>query len=110
MCRRGDETLSLDVIRESALGPGHYLGQPQTLELMETDYLYPDLADRSAPGLWEEEGSLDIMARAEASAREVLSRHYPEYIDAAADAAIRAKFPIRLAAEEMRAGNPRWVA
>ncbi|MCP4982323.1 MAG: trimethylamine methyltransferase, partial [Gammaproteobacteria bacterium] len=45
-----DETLSLEVIREVALGPGHYLGQPQTLELMETDYLYPDLADRSAPG------------------------------------------------------------
>ena len=105
-----DETLSLDVIREAALGPGHYLGQPQTLELMETDYLYPDLADRSAPGLWEEEGSLDIMARAEQSAREVLSTHYPEYIDAQTDAAIRARFPIKLKVDDMRAGNPRWVA
>ena len=46
-----DDTLSLEVIRNAALGPGHYLGQPQTLELMETDYLYPELADRSAPGL-----------------------------------------------------------
>lgn len=105
-----DETLSLDVIREAALGPGHYLGQAQTLELMETDYLYPDLADRSAPGLWEEQGSLDIMARAEQSARELLASHYPEYIDARTDAAIRARFPIKLDIDDMRAGNARWVA
>ncbi|MCP4391971.1 MAG: trimethylamine methyltransferase, partial [Gammaproteobacteria bacterium] len=103
-----DETLSLDVIREAALGPGHYLGQPQTLELMETDYLYPDLADRSAPGLWEEEGSLDIMARAQQSVKQTLSSHYPEYIDAPTDAAIRDRFPIKLASADMRLGNSRW--
>ncbi len=103
-----DETLSLDVIREAALGPGHYLGQPQTLALMETDYLYPDLADRSTPGAWEEEGSLDIMARARASASEVLSEHYPTCIDEQTDAAIRARFPIRLDPADMRPGNNRW--
>ena len=31
-----DETLSLDVIREVALGPGPDLGHPQTLELMQS--------------------------------------------------------------------------
>jgi trimethylamine--corrinoid protein Co-methyltransferase len=103
-----DETLSLDVIREAALGPGHFLGQPQTLELMETDYLYPELADRSATGVWEEEGSLDIMARARQRVKEVLSTQYPAYIDAQTDAAIRAKFPIRLASSDMQAGNGRW--
>ncbi|MCP4768104.1 MAG: trimethylamine methyltransferase [Gammaproteobacteria bacterium] len=103
-----DETLSLEVIREAALGPGHYLGQPQTLELMETDYLYPDLADRSATGTWEEEGSLDIMARARQSVKEVLSSHYPDHIDAGADAAIRDKFPIKLKTTEMQADNGRW--
>ncbi|MCP4431726.1 MAG: trimethylamine methyltransferase [Gammaproteobacteria bacterium] len=103
-----DETLSLDVMREVALGPGHYLGQPQTLELMETDYLYPDLADRSAPGAWEEEGSLDIMARAEQSVKQILSTHYPDHIDPKTDEAIRAKFPIKLATEDMRPGNRRW--
>ncbi|MCP4335175.1 MAG: trimethylamine methyltransferase [Gammaproteobacteria bacterium] len=103
-----DETLSLDVIREAALGPGHYLGQPQTLELMETDYLYPDLADRSAMGTWEEEGSLDIMMRARQSVKEVLSSHYPDHIDTGVDAAIRDKFPIKLAPAEMQAGNDRW--
>ena len=103
-----DDTLSLDVIREAALGPGHYLGQPQTLELMETDYLYPELADRSATGVWEEEGSLDIMARARDGVKEVLSSHYPVHIDPQTDAAIRSRFPIRLAASDMQAGNGRW--
>ena len=103
-----DETLSLDVMREVALGPGHYLGQAQTLELMETDYLYPELADRSAPGAWEEEGSLDIMQRAHDSVKQILSSHYPEYIEAQTDAAIREKFPIRLARSDMQAGNSRW--
>ena len=103
-----DETLSLDVIREAALGPGHYLGQPQTLELMETDYLYPELADRSAPGAWEEEGSLDIMARARASVGEVLSSHYPACIDEKTDTAIRARFPIKIDPADMRPGNGRW--
>jgi len=103
-----DETLSLDVMREAALGPGHYLGQPQTLELMETDYVYPELADRSAQGAWEEEGSLDIMSRAQSSVQQTLSSHYPEYIDTKAEASIRADFPIKLGTADMRTGNARW--
>ncbi len=103
-----DATLSLDVIRDVALGPGHYLGHSQTLELMETDYLYPDLADRSAAGAWEEEGSLDILARAQQSVKQVLSTHYPGHLDAQTDAAIRAKFPILLAVEDTQPGNDRW--
>lgn len=103
-----DETLSMDVMRDVALGAGHYLGQPQTLALMETDYLYPELADRSAPGAWEEEGSLDIMARAQQSVKQILSTHYPDHLDAKTDAAIRAKFPVRLATKDMQPGNGRW--
>ena len=97
-----DETLSLDVIREVALGPGHYLGHPQTLARMETDYLYPDLADRSAPGVWEAEGSPDMLQRAQERVREVLATHYPNHIDPKLDAAIRDKFPIVLPREVMR--------
>lgn len=103
-----DETLSLDVIREAALGPGHFLGQPQTLELMETDYLYPELADRSPIDVWEEEGSLDIMARANQRVKEVLSNHYPACIDPQTDTSIRNRFPIKLAPADMRPGNTRW--
>ena len=103
-----DETLSLDVMREVALGPGHYLGHSQTLELMETDYLYPELADRSAAGTWEQEGSLDIMQRAHDSVQQTLSTHYPVTIDPRTDAAIRNRFPIKLARQDMQIGTGRW--
>ncbi len=103
-----DATLSLEVMREVALGAGHYLGQSQTLELMETDYLYPELADRSTQDAWEEEGSLDMMARAEQAVRQVLSSYYPDHLDSQTDAAIRAKFPIRLMFEDMKPDNGRW--
>ena len=37
-----DQTLSIEVMREACIGgPGHYLGHPQTLARMQTDYLYP---------------------------------------------------------------------
>ena len=75
---------------------------------METDYIYPDLADRSAPGIWEEEGSPDIMKRAQASVKQVLSSHYPRHLDEKTDTSIRAKFPIRLDTKNMQAGNGRW--
>jgi trimethylamine--corrinoid protein Co-methyltransferase len=91
-----DETLSLDVIREVALGPGHYLGHQQTIERMETDFLYPHLADRSAPGVWEAEGSPDILQRAQEQVQQVLATHYPDHIDPKLDGAIRERFPIVL--------------
>ena len=51
-CVRGvdvtDDALSLDVFREVCIdGPGHYLGHDQTT-LMQTEYIYPSVSDRSA--------------------------------------------------------------
>ena len=103
-----EETLSLETIREAALGPGHFLGSKQTLQLMKSDYLYPALADRQSTGQWEQEGGKDAFARAHVSAKELLSKHYPAYLDADVDARIRARFPIVLAPQDMRAGNHRW--
>ena len=103
-----DETLSYQVIHDAVHGPGHYLGHPQTLELMETEYLYPEVADRATPDVWEEEGGADIRVRARERVRELLSSHYPEYIDAKTDAKIRARFPIHLPREAMRADCGRW--
>ena len=34
-----DETLSLEAIKQVALDPGHYLGHPQTLALMESRWV-----------------------------------------------------------------------
>lgn len=103
-----DETLSLDVIRAVVHGEGHYLRAGQTLGLMRTEYEYPSLADRTTPGEWEAAGSPDIRRRAGDRVREILSTHYPEYIDPAIDARIREQFPILLPREQMRPGNGRW--
>ena len=68
----------------------------------------PELGDRSPQGAWEEDGSKDMLARAHDKAVEVLSSHYPTYIDARTDAAIRERFPIRLPAEAMGPESGRW--
>jgi len=103
-----DETLSYDVIEDTVFGVGHFLNQPQTLELMQKEYLYPEVADRRTPGEWEVTGKEDVYELAHEKVKKILSSHYPEYIAAAADRKIRDKFPIRLTREEMRAGNGRW--
>jgi trimethylamine--corrinoid protein Co-methyltransferase len=103
-----DETLSYQVIEDTVFGIGHYLNQPQTLELMQKEYLYPEVADRRTPGEWELTGKQDIYELAHDQARQTLSAYYPDYISQEADRRIRDKFPIRLATEDMRPGNGRW--
>ncbi len=103
-----DETLSLEVIEEVVNGSGHFLDHPQTLALMETEYVYPTLADRSSPEEWEEKGRQDMRARARGRVRELLAAHYPAYIEPKADAAIRERFPIRLRRSDMQPDCGRW--
>jgi len=103
-----DETLSYDVIKDTVFGTGHFLNQPQTLELMQTEFLYPEIADRRTPGEWEAGGKQDIYELAHRKVTHVLSNHYPEYINPTADARIRATFPIRLDTGDMKPGNGRW--
>ena len=103
-----DETLSYDVIKDTVFGSGHFLNQPQTLALMRSEYEYPEVADRGTPAEWEEAGSLSMRQRAEERAKEILSSHYPVYIDPDVDRKIREKFPILLSPEDMRSGNGRW--
>jgi trimethylamine--corrinoid protein Co-methyltransferase len=103
-----DETLSYEVIRDVVHGPGHFLGQPQTLELMRSEYLYPEISDRSPIDDWEERGSPDIADVARIRVREMLSSYYPEYIEPAIDKKIRERFPILLDPADMQAGNGRW--
>ncbi len=103
-----EETLSYAIIDEVVHGEGHFLRQPQTLALMRSEYAYPEVADRGTPSEWEEAGSLNMRQRAGARANEILSSHYPEYIDPDVDRKIREKFPIVLSPEDMRPGNGRW--
>ena len=103
-----EETLSVDAIKQVALDPGHYLGHPQTLALMETEYLYPSLGDRTPHGAWIEEGSKDMLERAHDRVVEVLSSHYPNYLGREIDEAVRARFPIALEPAAIQPGNGRW--
>ena len=97
-CVRGievtDEALSIDTIAEVCLnGPGHYLGDPQTLSLMQTEYIYPAVADRTSPKEWAEIGKPDLIQKAIERKNRILSEAGPLF-DFATDQAIREKFRI----------------
>ena len=102
-----EETLSVNVIKDVAIGAGHFLGQKQTLDLMQSEFLYPKIADRSPPGEWEEEGSKDILERAHDTACKILSNNYPEHIKTEEDKKIRDRFPILLPLDAMKP-SARW--
>ena len=98
-----EEKLSFETIKDVCLnGPGHYLGSSQTLELMQTEYIYPGVGDRRSPNEWIEQGSTDVVARAAKKVREILLSHFPSHISEAVDAEIRARFPVRLARAGMQ--------
>jgi trimethylamine---corrinoid protein Co-methyltransferase len=90
------ETVAVNAIRDVVNGEGHYLGHPQTLERMETDYVYPQVADRQAPDGWAEDGSLDMLERARVKAREILRDHHPVYLGPSIDAELRSQYNIML--------------
>jgi trimethylamine---corrinoid protein Co-methyltransferase len=105
-----DETLSIEVIRDVCIGgPGHYLGHQQTLSLMQKEYVYPLLGNRMSPKEWNEAGKPDIIARASAKKREILSTFYPDYLPRAIDDAIRQHHAIKLPRQVMEPGDPRWM-
>lgn len=100
-----EESLSLDVIHEVCNGEGHYLGHPQTLALMESEYLYPHIAERATRRDWEQGGGLDMRERARRRAHEVLSASFPEVIPDATDRQLRNEFNILLPREVMLPGS-----
>ena len=100
-CVRGievdEDALSLEAIREACIGgPGHYLGSAQTLQRMQSDYVYPALADRTSPKEWAEKGKPDLVEKAQAKVRDILAAPSQARLDAATDAAIRKRFVIHL--------------
>ncbi len=100
-CVRGievtEDSVAVETIRATCLGgPGHYLGTEQTLGLMQTEYVYPALANRMSPKEWAEVDKPDLIegaiARKEAILQMPSNVRFPDDIDAK----IRERFPIHL--------------
>ena len=89
-----EETLGVAAIREAVMGEGHFLGSSHTMDAMQRDYIFPQLADRDPPITWAEKGAPDIWQRAREKAQAILAEHRPNYLSAAADAEIRARHRI----------------
>jgi trimethylamine--corrinoid protein Co-methyltransferase len=92
-----EDSVSLEVIRETCLtGPGHYLGSDQTLKLMQTEYIYPALGDRSSPKEWVENGKPDLLANATQRKEAILSDPSNALFDPETETALRSAFNIHL--------------
>ncbi|MGB0180734.1 MAG: trimethylamine methyltransferase family protein [Candidatus Puniceispirillales bacterium] len=91
-----DETLAMDDIRNVVMGEGHFLGQQTTLERMNSDFIYPDMADRSSVEEWLANGQPDIITKASIRTKTILETAPIAYIPAAIDQMIREQYDIRL--------------
>jgi trimethylamine--corrinoid protein Co-methyltransferase len=92
-----EDSLSIESLRSVCLdGPGHYLGHDQTINLMESEYVYPVIGDRKSPKEWIETGSNTIMDSARLKVKEILAQPRPDHLSAETDAAVRARFDILL--------------
>lgn len=89
--------LDLDLVESVVTGDGHYLGHPQTLELMRSEYVYPSLGDRASVAEWVDSGEPRLWDRAQSRVQEILAEGRPTHLSASTEAEIRSRFPIRLA-------------
>ena len=95
-----EQTLGFEVLKDVCLGnKGHYLGAGQTLEVMQTEYIYPEFANRLSPNEWNEQGKPVLIAKAVARKKEILSHYFPTHISDEIDIQIREQFPIHLPRE-----------
>ena len=107
-----DIETTLNSIRQTVEGDGHFLGHADTLKRMQTDYLYPDLMDRRTIEDWQDDGMKTILDHARMELDLRFSQRCTNGIDHAAngidhadgqiliedmiDIAIRDAFDIRL--------------
>jgi trimethylamine--corrinoid protein Co-methyltransferase len=100
-CVRGievtEDSVSLEAMKQVCLeGPGHYLGHSQTLGLMQSEYVYPAVADRTSPKEWVELGRPDLIQKATERKNRILAASNAPLFDPATDTAIRAAFKIHV--------------
>ncbi len=97
-----ERTLSFNNIMDICTsGEGHYLGSGQTIEVMQSEYLYPDFSDRSSPTVWEDNGKPTPLQQAIDKKNAILADYFPSHIDSDIDDKIREEFPIALSREQV---------
>ncbi|MFK8049664.1 MAG: trimethylamine methyltransferase family protein [Halioglobus sp.] len=97
-----EETLAFDVLRDVCLGnKGHYLGSDQTLNVMQSEYIYPEFYNRLSPNDWNDAGKPDPLLLAIQQKDHILATHFPKHVSDDIDNQIRAEFPIYLSREAM---------
>ena len=92
-----EESLSIETMKSVCLqGPGHYLGHAQTLGLMQTEYIYPNLGDRSSPKEWAENHKPNLLIKAKEKKKDLLASKLKNEIPLSVRKDIIGKFPIHL--------------
>lgn len=91
-----DQTLSIDSIAATVSGDGHFLGHPNTLARMQSDFLYPQIADRQSPEQWSQSGGKDIRGAAREKLRQYATANNLTHLSPEIEAALRERFDIRL--------------
>ena len=98
-----DETLSLQSVQDVCVnGPNHYLGHSQTLSLMQKEYVYPDIGDRTSPKEWIEAGKPELLQTARKRVDDILDTHFPSHVSESLDEKIRSQFNVKISREKMR--------
>lgn len=88
------ETLALDSINAVVRDEGHFLGRAETLERMQSDFLYPELGDRRSIDEWLADNSKNIREVALERTRQLLHTHYPQTITPEVDKQLHSQFSI----------------
>jgi trimethylamine--corrinoid protein Co-methyltransferase len=95
-----EKTLSFEVLKDVCLGnKGHYLGAAQTLEVMQSEYLFPDMGNRLSPNEWNEQDKPVLLEKAIAKKNEILKNYFPDHVSDEIDRQVREQFPIFLPRE-----------
>ncbi len=88
------DTLALTDIHEIVNGEGHFLGRSETLNRMQTDFLYPSIANRQDHQTWENAGAQSIKDAAHRRVTEILRDTTVNYIEPSIDRHIRQQHTI----------------
>ena len=100
-CMRGIEvneyTLVVQDMKDVCMGgPGHYLGHDQAIMLMQAEYIYPEIFDRSSPKEWEELGKPNLLEAARKRRKNILQNSYPDHLSKELNAELRNRSKISL--------------